>query len=441
MTGQTDKREASDQKMESYIPDALQSKPPPGGKELLRRLRKVDELFDAVPRPSGFQIWVESAASCLIGGIELSAAQVTSEWNRGTHYRNNEFVNCVKSYGGKDPAKEALTQEGILNSHADLISNKAGIVGRIRDVDAWVGGDTPESALYVPPPPDALPDLMDDLCNWIAGAHDGASAIAAVAHAQLAAIHPFVEGNGRVSRKIIWDCYRRERLPLLPISVAFYEDLEGYYKGLDSWREGNQTLWMEWYTERVERAAALLGRMLAERDDLMTMLSAWDGAAGRPVYRHMLSGMVDNPVFTVAGLAKDLKRGYGSISVWSNYLSRTAALECEWVGHSRVFYAPWMINFVLASAIGQVPQAVDVLDDFMNMATDRSPRNRDEYWEGIEHGTAKGYWQHRRRGIKPCDACLKAWSSYVQEHKKLSGDANEVIGEERMSGEPDTDDV
>ena len=35
----------------------------------------------------------------------------------------------------------------------------------------------------------------------------------------------------------------------------------------------------------------------------------------------------------------------------------------------------------------------------------------------IEHGTPRGYWQHKRGGTKACDRCLAAHSEYVTQHR------------------------
>lgn len=34
-----------------------------------------------------------------------------------------------------------------------------------------------------------------------------------------------------------------------------------------------------------------------------------------------------------------------------------------------------------------------------------------------EHGTARGYNQHRRLGEATCDDCRRAWRDYVAEHR------------------------
>ena len=69
--------------------------------------------------------------------------------------------------------------------------------GSLRRVQNWIGGShyNPCSADFVPPPPDLVPGLVDDLCEFAGGDGLPALAQAAVAHAQFETIHPFVDGN------------------------------------------------------------------------------------------------------------------------------------------------------------------------------------------------------------------------------------------------------
>ena len=77
--------------------------------------------------------------------------------------------------------------------------------GRIRTVQNWIGGSSynPCSAAFVPPPPEDVPALLDDLISFCNDDGLPALAQAAIAHAQFETIHPFVDGNGRAGRVLI----------------------------------------------------------------------------------------------------------------------------------------------------------------------------------------------------------------------------------------------
>ena len=43
------------------------------------------------------------------------------------------------------------------------------LVGTLRDRQGWIGGYNPQTAAYVPPPPELVPALVDDLLTYING--------------------------------------------------------------------------------------------------------------------------------------------------------------------------------------------------------------------------------------------------------------------------------
>ena len=109
---------------------------------------------------------------------------------------------------------DPITLDMLLEVHRLLLEGSRWLEehgGRIRTVQNWIGGSgyNPCSAAFVPPPPEEVPALLDDLvafCN-----DDGLPALAqaAVAHAQFETIHPFVDGNGRAGRVLIHLVLRR----------------------------------------------------------------------------------------------------------------------------------------------------------------------------------------------------------------------------------------
>ncbi len=109
--------------------------------------------------------------------------------------------------------------------------------GEFRRSQNWVGpaGAPPERATYVPPPPDAL---MDCLGAWEKFLHDRSLpplVHAGLAHYQFEAIHPFLDGNGRVGRLlIILSLIERHVLPapLWYLSAFFEATREEYYARL-----------------------------------------------------------------------------------------------------------------------------------------------------------------------------------------------------------------
>lgn len=97
---------------------------------------------------------------------------------------------------------------------------------------------------YIPPPPERVEEQMHDLANWLSSAlshaplTDNPIVIAAAAHAWLAQIHPFVDGNGRTCRILMNLIMMRQAYP---ICIINREDRFRYYEALEQSQVGDLT--------------------------------------------------------------------------------------------------------------------------------------------------------------------------------------------------------
>ena len=118
--------------------------------------------------------------------------------------------------------------------------------GRLRNMQNWIGGNAfnPCNAVFVPPPPDLVPQLFEDLCAFANQDDLPAVAQAAIAHAQFETIHPFVDGNGRVGRVLIHMILGRRGLTTrvaLPVSLVLATRTNAYIAGLIATRYVGQS--------------------------------------------------------------------------------------------------------------------------------------------------------------------------------------------------------
>ncbi|KPM53735.1 cell filamentation protein Fic [Frankia sp. CcI49] len=177
----------------------------------------------------------ESVASSRIEGLEVGGRRLLrAEAARGfgepaTDVTAAEvlanidaMVRATELVGVGDP----ITVASLLDVHRRLLaaSRLEQHGGRLRTEQNWIGGSgyNPCSAAFVPPPPEAVPDLLEDLCAFCADDALPAVAQAAIAHAQFETIHPFVDGNGRTGRALIHMVLRRRGLAagvLPPVSL------------------------------------------------------------------------------------------------------------------------------------------------------------------------------------------------------------------------------
>jgi Fic family protein len=135
--------------------------------------------------------------------------------------------------------KQEITVEVLLEIHRRLLAGTRlePHAGSFRQVQDWIGGSdhNPCSADYVPPPPEFVPDLIDDLCAFCNANDLPAVAQAAIVHAQFETIHPFVDGNGRTGRAMIHLVLRRRGLALRvlpPVSLVLATLARDYVNGL-----------------------------------------------------------------------------------------------------------------------------------------------------------------------------------------------------------------
>ncbi len=199
--------------------------------------------------------------------------------------------------------------------HGELLKDVRGghaTPGEFRRSQNWIGapGSTLTSAAYVPPPPDAL---MDCLSAWERFAHEREKLPeliqCALLHEQFEAIHPFLDGNGRVGRLLITlFLIERGRLdqPLLYLSDFIEKNRQGYYNALQRVRtEGDWTGWLHYFLEGVavtSRQGVEQARQLMElREDYRRRL------AEKPKALALIDPLFANPYLTAARVEEMLK--------------------------------------------------------------------------------------------------------------------------------------
>lgn len=191
----------------------------------------------------------------------------------------------------------------------------------LRQVQNWVGGpgNSPLRADFIPPPPEEVPTLVDDLAEFITQTDGNPLVRAAVAHAQFETIHPYIDGNGRTGRALIHTVLKRTGIlkwTLIPISTVFAGRADDYIAGLTSFREGSSGIerWLSGFCESVEIAARQATRLSEAVDEMneSTLQSVFEfrSEQGRsPVWPRagsvilkVLQNLGAEPVLTVDGV-------------------------------------------------------------------------------------------------------------------------------------------
>jgi Fic family protein len=194
----------------------------------------------------------ESVASSRIEGLQVGARRLLRAEALRSMREPSSDVTASEVLGNIDAMlygverigfEDEITVEVLLEIHRRLLAGThlEPYGGSFRRVQNWIGGSdyNPCSADYVPPPPEEVPDLMEDLCAFCNADDLPAVAQAAIAHAQFETIHPFVDGNGRTGRAIIHLVLRRRGLAprvLPPVSLVLATLARDYVNGLTGFR-------------------------------------------------------------------------------------------------------------------------------------------------------------------------------------------------------------
>ena len=176
--------------------------------------------------------------------------------------------------------KESLTDERLFGWHAALFPLGRSGMHRITVAD-WRKGEEPmqvvsgafghERVHYEAPASSDVPEEMARLIDWCNNADLSPFIMAAVAHLWFVTIHPFDDGNGRISRTIADMFLARldvDSARYYSMSAEINRNKKAYYEILEYTQKGNLDItgWLLWFFDCLEkaimRASAVIERTL-----------------------------------------------------------------------------------------------------------------------------------------------------------------------------------
>ncbi len=231
----------------------------------------------------------------------------------------------------------------LLAIHTTLLegTSESRYAGIVRTDQNWIGGrgTSPTDAAFVPPPPDRVPPLLDDLVQFINLDDLPAVGQAAIAHAQFETIHPFGDGNGRAGRCLIHVILRRRGLASSfspPISVVLARSARRYIAGLTDYREGRVDNWIGSFADTVSASSEAARRLWQQIDTLLDDLLR---RAGSPrsdsAARKIILGLPAQPVVSAETAAKRYEVTPTAARAALNRLQATQVLSPTRVGRRR----------------------------------------------------------------------------------------------------------
>ncbi|HSI61365.1 MAG TPA: Fic family protein [Ideonella sp.] len=152
----------------------------------------------------------------------------------------------------------ALSEDYLVELQNAVLDNPYDKAVQFRTEQNWLRGPARGAAgvSYLPPPPDLVPELMQGLMDFANAAPREMDPIvaAAIASFGFVFIHPFMDGNGRLSRFLFHQALcrsgRLEKGLLLPVSVAMKHNEEAYLGVLQHYSQQARERWsVKWVDE------------------------------------------------------------------------------------------------------------------------------------------------------------------------------------------------
>lgn len=263
----------------------------------------------------------EAVASSRIEGTQADLSDLLLDEIEPKRTPPGSDVPEVRNYvaalnrGIRQLAKVPISGRLVRDLHAVLLKGVRGqdkTPGMFRRSPNWIGppGSTLATATYVPPPPD--PEMQECLKHWerFANERDVMPDLVqcALIHEHFEAIHPFLDGNGRIGRLLITlFLIERARLskPLLYLSSYIEQHKMAYYTALQRIRtHGDWPGWLHYFLVAVRSTAygaiAQSQSILKLRDKYRAALATQHRALA------LLDELFVNPYTTVARAAKQL---------------------------------------------------------------------------------------------------------------------------------------
>lgn len=354
----------------AFVPDPL----PPTlewTQSLLRALSDADRLVGRLagegrllPNPHLLMrpfLQREAVLSSRIEGTQATLGELLAVEAGATVERSPDDLREVGNYvvalehGMARLGKLPLSLRLVRELHAKLMKGargQAAAPGEFRRTQNWIGpaGCMLANATYVPPPPNELNNCLGE---WEKFLHDVSLpplVQAALIHYQFEAIHPFLDGNGRVGRLLI-TLFMIERqilpTPLLYLSAFFEATRPEYYERLNSIRD--KAAWGPWIEYFLSGVARMSEDALGRAERINTLLAKWrqQAAGSSRTPSQLVDLLAENPYWSAKRVAERLGVAFTTAQRAIDQLVRAKILVLASQGkRDRVFVAKAIMSIL-----------------------------------------------------------------------------------------------
>jgi Fic family protein len=317
---------------------------------LLGALNAYAEIVPDVDFSMPMSIAKEAIDSNLIEGTKTKIDEVVlpqteipairqADWEEVQNYI--EAMNFAIAELPRIPLSTRLLKD----VHKILLSGVRGrhkAPGEIRRSQNWIGGSSLADALFVPPSPEELPDLLSDLEKFW---HNKSLQLPylikiAITHYQFETIHPFLDGNGRCGRLLIVLQLIDAQLlskPALYASTFFEKNKVSYYNSLTRVRTANDLeQWIVFFligiVETAQHGLKTFKAIIALRQEYDIKILTLGVRAKNA--QKLLQRMYATPIVNARTVEKELDISFSSANRLLKSLTALGVLK-ETTGYSR----------------------------------------------------------------------------------------------------------
>jgi Fic family protein len=187
-----------------------------------------------------------------IEGSKLSLRETANLLERGISPKQKPLKDIKEAESHKKVFYEMikypkeLSMQIVLYWHKKLFQEtKEDIAGKIRNHQVIISGSK-----FIPPRPTEIEFLLKEFFEWHNKNKDKINPVelAALVHLKFVTIHPFSDGNGRISRLMMNFILNKNKMPMLDIA---YSNRDSYYTALERTQvKKNELIFLQWFFKK-----------------------------------------------------------------------------------------------------------------------------------------------------------------------------------------------
>ena len=295
-------------------------------------------VFMYVRREAVLSSQIEGTEASLVDLLEYEAQLERSDRHIDVREINN-YIDALR-YGLERVESLPLSLRLIREIHEKLMTGVRGgepskTPGEFRRSQNWIGGPTPATARFVPPPVPEMQAALNELELFLHAESDLPILIrVGLAHAHFETIHPFLDGNGRVGRLLITFALVQERVlhePILYLSIFFKRHRQEYYDRLQAIREkGDWEGWLDFFLEGVAsvsvEATDTVREIVNLREETRALINQGLGRRSGSALQ-LLETLFKNPIVNVRFVQQTTGLSQPAANALTNAMEEIGVLE------------------------------------------------------------------------------------------------------------------